>query len=106
VTLKGKIVSVDIKVVDVTLDYNFLLGLTWFYAMTVIASSMFRILRFPHQGNIIIVDHIDYTTPYFHNVAGNYVHFLVQNSFESVGVGILKDSSLMGVFPLSSPPTL
>jgi hypothetical protein len=106
VTLKGKTVSVDIEVVDVPLDYNLLLGRSWFYAMTVIASSVFRILRFPHQGNIIIVDQLEYTTPDLNNVTTNNVPFLGQNNFESVGVGLLKDSSLMGVFPFPTPPTM
>jgi hypothetical protein len=44
VTLKGKTVSVDIEVVDVPLDYNLLLGHSWFYAMTVITSLVFCIL--------------------------------------------------------------
>jgi hypothetical protein len=44
VTLKGKTISVDIEVVDAPLDYNLLLGRSWFYAMTIISSSMFRIL--------------------------------------------------------------
>jgi hypothetical protein len=44
VTLKGKTISVDIEVVDVPLDYNLLLGHSWFYVMTVVASSVFRIL--------------------------------------------------------------
>jgi hypothetical protein len=35
----------------------------------------------------------------------NNVPFLGQNSFESVGVGLLKDSSLMGFFPFPAPPT-
>jgi hypothetical protein len=105
VTLKGKTVSVDIEVVDAPLDYNLLLGHSWFYAMTVITSSMFHILRFPHQGKIIIVDQLDYITPDLHNVAVNNVPFLGQSSLESVGVGLLKDSSLMGVFPsLLLPP--
>jgi hypothetical protein len=106
VTLKGKTVSFDIKVVDVPLYYNFLLGHSWFYEMTTIAYSVFCILRFPHQGNIITIDQLEYTTPYLNNVTKNNVPFLGQNNFESVGVGLLKDSSLMGVFPLPSPPTM
>jgi hypothetical protein len=43
-TLKGKIVSTNIEVVDVPLDYNLLLGHSWFYAMIVITSSVFHIL--------------------------------------------------------------
>jgi hypothetical protein len=105
VTLKGKIVSVDIEVVNVPLDYNLLLGCSWFYAMTSITSSVFCILRFPHQGKIITVDQLEYTTPDLHNVAANNVPFLGNNNFESVGVGLLKDSSLMGVFPFLAPPT-
>jgi len=73
--------------------------------MTDVVYSVFRILRFPHQGKIITVDQLEYTTPYLHNVAVNNVPFLGRNGFESVGVGLLKDSSLMGVFPLPSPPT-
>jgi hypothetical protein len=59
----------------------------------------------PRQGKIIIVDQIDYTTPNLHNTTANNVPFLGKNSFESVGVGLLKDSLLMGVFPLLAPPT-
>jgi hypothetical protein len=44
VELKGKFISIDIKVVDVPLDYNFFLGRIWFYAMNVVASSLFHIL--------------------------------------------------------------
>ena len=44
VELKGKFISIDIKVVDVPLDYNFFLGHSWFYAMNLVASSVFHIL--------------------------------------------------------------
>jgi hypothetical protein len=44
VTLKGKTISVDIKVVDAPLYYNLLLSHSWFYAMIVFASSVFCIL--------------------------------------------------------------
>jgi hypothetical protein len=76
VTLNGKTISVDIKVVNAPLDYNLLLDHSYFYAMTVITSSVFHILRFPHQGNIIIGDQLEYTTPYLNNVATNNVPFL------------------------------
>jgi hypothetical protein len=101
-TLKGKTVSADIEVVDAPLDYNLLLGRSWFYAMTYVVSIVFCVLQFPHQGKIIIVDQMDYITPNLHNVATNDIPFLGQSSFESVGVGLFKDSSLKGVFPLPS----
>jgi hypothetical protein len=60
VQLGGKIVSVDVEVVDAPLDYNLLLGRSWFYAMTFIASSVFRCVQFPHQGKIVTIDQLDY----------------------------------------------
>jgi hypothetical protein len=41
VQLGRKIVSVDVEVVDSPLDYNLLLRISWFNAMTVVASSVF-----------------------------------------------------------------
>jgi hypothetical protein len=41
VQLGGKMVEVDVEVVDVPLDYNLLLGCNWTYAMTAIVSSVF-----------------------------------------------------------------
>jgi hypothetical protein len=105
-TLKSKTISVNIKVVDAPLNYNLLLGCSWFNAMASITSIVFCILYFPHQGKIITTDQLDYETPYLHNVVANDVPFLGQSSLESVGVDLLKDSSLMGFFPLPSPTTL
>jgi hypothetical protein len=103
VTLKGKIVSVNIEVVDAPLDYNLLLGHSWFYVTTIITSSVFHLLQFPHQGKIVTVDQLDYCTPYLYDYAMNNDSFLCPSiGYESVGVGLLKDSSLMGIFPL--PP--
>ena len=42
VELGGKTVSIQVEVVDAPLDYNLLLGRNWFYAMTAIASTVFR----------------------------------------------------------------
>jgi hypothetical protein len=97
VTLKGKIVSIDIEVVDAHLDNNCLLGRSWFYAMIISAYSVFH---------IFIVDQLDYTTPDLHSDTMNNVSFLGHNRFESVELGLFKDSSLMGVILLPTPPTL
>jgi len=103
-----KIVRVDVEVVDAPLDYTLLLGRRWFYVMNVIASSVFRLVQLPHQGKIVTIDQLDYCTPYLHNHATNNVPFLGYSklSYESVGVGLLKYSSLMGYFPLTYPETL
>jgi len=44
ITLAGKIVMVDIEVMDKKLDYNLLLGRSWTYAMTTIVSIVFCII--------------------------------------------------------------
>ena len=40
VQLGGKIVAIEVKVVDVPLDYNLLSGRNWMYNMQAIASSL------------------------------------------------------------------
>jgi hypothetical protein len=107
VQLGGKTVTVDVEVVDAPLDYNLLLGRSWFYAMTVVASSVFRCVQFPHQGKIVAIDQLYFCTPDTRIFATNNIPFLGDHlvTYESVGVGLLKDSSLMGTFPTPLPPT-
>ena len=46
IELGGKSVSIHVEVVEAPLDYNLLLGRNWFYAMQVVASSVFHIVQF------------------------------------------------------------
>ena len=107
IQLGGKTVTIDVEVVDAPLDYNLLLGRSWFYAMTVFASSVFRCVQFPHQGKIVTVDQLDFYTTDAPAPATNNIPFLGDHkiTYESVGVGLLKDSILMGTFPTPLPPT-
>jgi hypothetical protein len=107
IQLGGKTVTVDVEVVDAPLDYNLLLGRSWFYAMTAVASSVFRCVQFPHQGKIVTIDQLDFCTPDAHIPATNNIPFLGDHpvTYESVGVGLLKYSILMGTFPTPLPPT-
>ena len=61
--VEGKTVNLDVEVVDAPLDYNLLLGHNWSYAMTVIVSSVFRLIMFPHKGNIVKIDQLMYFHP-------------------------------------------
>jgi hypothetical protein len=54
--LGGKMVEVDVEVVDVPLNYNLLLGCNWNYAMTAVVFSVFHTLGFPRDGNIMTID--------------------------------------------------
>ena len=56
ITLQGKTVNVEVEIVDAKLNYNILLGRSWTHAMLCILSTLFRLLKFPHEGKIITVD--------------------------------------------------
>jgi hypothetical protein len=107
IQLGDKTIIVDVEVVDAPLDYNLLLGRSWFYAMTIISSLMFRCVQFPHQGKIVTVDQLDVCTLDACTPATNNIPFLGDHKimYERVGVGLLKYSILMGTFPTPLPPT-
>ena len=56
ITLKGKTVNVEVEVVDAKLNYNLLLGCSWTHAMLCVMSTLFHVLKFPHEGKIVIVN--------------------------------------------------
>jgi hypothetical protein len=60
VHLGGKMVEVEVEVVDAPLDYNLLLGHNWTYAMIVAISSVFRSLCFPHEGKTMMIDQLSF----------------------------------------------
>ena len=107
VDLGGKTISIQVEVVDAPLDYNLLLGRNWFYAMTVLALTVFRILQFPHLGKILTIDQIEFCSPNVISPTMNNIPMLGQSPppYWSTGVGMLKDSTLMGVFPSAPPST-
>ena len=105
VELGGKMVTVDVEVVDAPLDYNLLLGWSWSYAMTAIVSTVVRIICFPHQGRIVTIDQLDYLKHGSHSTGQNIT--MIENSVDlgrPVGVGMYP--SLMGTFNLSAPINL
>jgi len=102
ITLEGKMVEVEVEVVDANLTYNLLLGQSWTYAMRTVASSLFRVICFPHQGKIIIVDQLSFFTS---SSSDGNVPFMEHTSIpcESVGARLFKYPALMGVFSLPPP---
>jgi len=101
ISLEGKTVEVEVEVVDANLTYNLLLGRCWSYAMQAVASSVFRVIRFPHQGKIVTVDQLSF----FASSSEGNVPFMehASKSCENVGAGLFKDPVLMGVFSLPPP---
>jgi hypothetical protein len=102
ITLEGKMVQVEVEVFDAPLDYNLLLGRSWIDSMRAVVSTLFHVVRFPHQGKVITVDQLAFFNS--DTRTGN-VPFIAKTppGYENVGVGLLKDSSLMGTFPIPPP---
>ena len=102
ITLSGKMVTIDIEVMDHKIDYNLLLGRTWTFAMKFVVSSVFRIMLFPLDGKIVTVDHLSFFTLDYSLLPSSFVPLVgvVNNSYVSISTSLLKASSLMGCFPL------
>jgi hypothetical protein len=70
--------------------------------MRAVVSTLFRVVRFPHQGKLVTVDHLAFFNS--DTRTGNMLFIAkTPSGYENVGVGLLKDSSLMGTFPISPP---
>ena len=63
VHLGGKAITIKLEVVDAPLDYNLLLGRNWMYSMQAVASSLFRFVCFPFNGNIVMIDQTSFKNP-------------------------------------------
>ena len=53
--------SIEVELIDASLDYNFLMGRSWNYAMSAIASVVLRVVVFLHEGKLVIVDQLSFT---------------------------------------------
>ena len=58
ISLGGKIVYVDVIVVQGPLDFNMLLERDYVYAMNFVVSMLFRVIHFPHNGSIVTIDQL------------------------------------------------
>jgi hypothetical protein len=98
VQLGGNSKEVYFEVVDAPLDYNLLLGHNWTYSMTIVMSSIFHTLCFPHEGKIVTIDQLSFVHTSPSALDGPPVPVIdnSQQETEDVTVGIY--SSLMGSF--------
>jgi hypothetical protein len=95
-------VQVEVDVFDAPLDYNLLLGHSWIDSMHTVVSTLFRVVHLPHQGKVITVDQLSFFNS--DTRTGN-IPFITKtpSGYENTGVGLLKDSLLMGTFPIPPP---
>jgi hypothetical protein len=70
--------------------------------MHVVVSTLFHFVHFPHQVKVITIDQLALFNLDTHT--GN-IPFIAKTppSYENVGVGLLKDSMLMGTFTIPPP---
>lgn len=99
IEVEGKIVSLDVEVVDAPLDYNLLLGRSWSYAMTVVVSSVFRVIKFAHNGKSVTIDQLAYFSS--DPASSESIQHVGKTTipYKDVGVGLVKDVGLLGTFP-------
>ena len=75
--------------------------------MTIIASELFQTPEFPHLGKIVTIDQLDFCSSDVTTPTVNNIPMLGQSPppYQSIGVGVMKDSTLMVVFPSTPPST-
>ena len=99
----GKIVTMDVEVVDAPIDYNFLLGCNWIHALMAIVSLVSRVVQFLHWWNIVMIKQLDYCM--LEIVVQLNVPFTrdAQKEVQDIRIGLLKNDSLMGNFVIQQP---
>jgi hypothetical protein len=102
VQLGGKILFVEVEVVDAPIDYNLLLGRSWTYAMQAVVATVFQVLLFPHEGRIVTIDQLSFSRP--DPALGASTVPMVDNpqaGVVNIGVGLFP--YLMGTFDYPPP---
>ena len=89
--------------IDATLDYNLNLGHTWFYSMKEVASRVFQLVKFPHQGKIVTIDQLEFCTLDMGINPNVNVPFVGESSSGCESIGVCLYPSLMGTFSLPPP---
>jgi len=104
--VEGKIVNLDVEMVDAPLDYSLLLGCSWSYTMTVVVSSIFQLIKFPHNGKIVTIDQLTYFSS--NPASSKSIQHVGERTipYKDVRVGLIKDSGLLGTFSFPPPNVL
>jgi len=80
--------AIEGEVVDAPLDNNVLLGCNWINAMSVVVTSVFHDLCFPHEGKIVMIDQLYFSRSNSYASMGPLVPIVenYQNSTKNIGV--------------------
>jgi len=103
IELGGKTITAEIEFIDGPLGYNILLGRPWVHAMVFVVWTYFRMISFPHKGGITVIDQLTFFTSSSQATRSIPLVHRPPLSLQNIGVGLFKDSSIMGTFSLPSP---
>jgi hypothetical protein len=107
--LGDKTILIDIEVIDTPIDYNILFRHSYMYAMNFVASSMFHMMIFPHNGKIVTIDHLTHYEPNNSANIDNILPLVFTSSYYfsvmDMVHGVFKDPSLLGAYH-GAPPLL
>ena len=110
VQLARKTMLIDIEVVNSQHDYNLLLGHSYMYGMRVVASIVFRLLMFPHDGKIVTIKKLTYYDPkgmatlkQVLPTINTAIHSVSIPSLSVIGSGFFSNAPMKDTY-LSLPP--
>ena len=84
--------QVKVEIVNANLNCNLLLGQSLTHAMHAVASSLFHVIHFPHQGKIFTIDQLSFFAS--SSSDGNVLYIKHSGApYESVGASLFKDSA-------------
>jgi hypothetical protein len=93
---------VEVEVVDAPIDYNLLLGHSWTYAMQVVVTTIFRVLLFPHEDQIVTIDQLSFSRP-DPALGASTVPMVDNPQADVVNIGVGLCPYLMGTFDYPPP---
>ena len=73
--------------------------------MTTIVSTYFIMISFPHKGVITIINQLSFFASSSQVTGSVLLVHAPELTLQNIGVGLLKDSTLMGTFALPPPAT-
>jgi hypothetical protein len=93
---------IEVELVNASLDYNLLLGRSWTYSMQAVVATVFRVLLFPHEDQIVTIDQLSFSRP--DPSLGVSVVPMIDNPQPGVvNIGFGLCPSLMGTFDYPPP---
>jgi hypothetical protein len=94
ISLEGKTVFIDVMVVQDPLDFTLLLGKDYVYVMKAIVSTLFCVISFPHDGQVVTIDQLSFIDPaWIASLDGSYI--VVSPRPSPIANHVLKEIEIM-----------